>query len=121
MPTVELAGTVVSAEIAVAAAALESLPAEASVFIIVRDPAQPSPPIAVVRRVLSELPAVVELSDGNSMVPGRNLSAFAEFEVIARISVSGQPTAQAGDWFTAVIVKPAETGKISLLIDQQVP
>lgn len=120
-PSVELAGTVVTAEISVTAAALESLPVEASVFIIARDPAQPSPPIAVVRRLLSELPVVVELSDSNSMVPGRNLSAFAEFEVVARVSVSGQPTAQSGDWFAAAIVKPAEADRITLLIDQQVP
>ena len=120
-PSVELAGTVVTAEISLTAAALESLPVEASVFIIARDPAQPSPPIAVVRRLLSELPVVVELSDSNSMVPGRNLSAFAEFEVVARVSVSGQPTAQSGDWFAAAIVKPAEADRITLLIDQQVP
>ena len=120
-PSVELAGTVVTAEISVTAAALESLPVEASVFIIARDPAQPSPPIAVVRRLLSELPVVVELSDSNSMVPGRNLSAFAEFEVVARVSVSGQPTARSGDWFAAAIVKPGEVDRITLLIDQQVP
>ncbi len=120
-PSVELAGTVVTVEIAVAAVAQESLPAEASVFIIARDAAQPSPPIAVVRRLLSELPAVIELSDRNAMIPGRNLSAFAEFEIIARVSVSGQPTAQSGDWYASALVKPAETDKITLLIDQQVP
>jgi cytochrome c-type biogenesis protein CcmH len=120
-PQVVPAGPVVSADISVAPAIQASLPADASVFIIARDPAQPSPPIAVTRRQLSELPAVVTLGDSESMIPGRNLSGFAEFEIIARVSVSGQPIAQSGDWFAAAIVKPAEGDEVSLLIEQQVP
>jgi len=115
-----VAGAVVSAEVSIADDALASLPAEASVFIIARDPAQPSPPIAVTRRLLSELPALVELGDSDAMIPGRTLSAFSRFEVVARVSVSGQPVAQSGDWYTSAIVTPAEASKVSLLIDQQV-
>ena len=120
-PKARPTGAVVVAEIAVSAAAMQSLPVEASVFVIARDPAQPSPPIAVTRRLLSELPATVELSDGDSMIPGRTLSAFAEVEVIARVSVSGQPVAQPGDWYASAIVKPSENGAVTLQIDQQVP
>lgn len=120
-PTVERPGSVVIAEISVSAAAAQSLPAEATVFVIARDPAQPSPPIAVTRRLLSELPDVVELGDGDSMIPGRTLSAFAEFEIVARVSVSGQPIAQSGDWYARALVKPAESDRITLSIDQQVP
>jgi cytochrome c-type biogenesis protein CcmH len=87
---------------------------------IARDPAQPSPPIAVTRRRLSELPAVVQLGDRESMVPGRELSGFEEFELVARVSLSGQPVSQAGDWFGSVIVKPAENGSIALSIDTPV-
>ena len=120
-PLVAQAGPVVSAAISVASEIPELLPASASVFIIARDPAQPSPPIAVTRRQLSELPAVVSLGDSESMIPGRNLSGFDEFEVVVRVSVSGQPIAQSGDWFTSAIVKPAESNEVSLLVDQQVP
>ena len=120
-PQVVSTGPVISAQISLAAAIQESLPADASVFIIARDPAQPSPPIAVTRRQLSELPTVVTLGDSESMIPGRNLSGFAEFEIIARVSVSGQPIAQSGDWFAAAIVKPAEGDEVSLIIEQQVP
>ncbi len=118
---VKQGGPSIIAQIAVAPAIVESLPADASVFIIARDPAQPSPPIAVTRRQLSELPAVVALGDSDSMIPGRNLSSFAEFEIIARVSVSGQPIAQSGDWFASAIVRPAEIDKVILIIDQQVP
>ena len=111
----------VVADVSVGSEALAALPVEASVFVIARDPQQPSPPIAVTRRVLSELPAAIELSDSDSMIPGRTLSAFAEFEIIARVSVSGQPIAQSGDWFGAVIVRPAESNRVTLQIDQQVP
>ncbi len=114
-------GVVVSADVSVSDAAAASLPADATVFIIARDPAQPSPPIAVTRRRLSELPDVIQLGDRDSMIPGRALSGFAEFELVARVSLSGQPVAQTGDWFGARIVKPAESDRIALSIEQQVP
>jgi cytochrome c-type biogenesis protein CcmH len=94
-----------------------SLPGDSPVYIIARDPAQPSPPIAVVRRRLSELPVVIDLTDANSMIPGRSLSGFSEFEVVARISLSGQPSQQTGDWFTSAIVRPADTNQLELSID----
>jgi cytochrome c-type biogenesis protein CcmH len=113
-------GAIVSASIALSAAAQSALPPDAIVFVIARDPAQPSPPIAVTRRRLAELPAVVQLGDRESMVAGRELSGFEEFELVARVSLSGQPVSQPGDWFGSVIVKPAESGSIALSIDTPV-
>ena len=113
-------GAIVSASIALSEAARNVLPSDAIVFVIARDPAQPSPPIAVTRRRLAELPAVVQLGDQESMVPGRELSGFEEFELVARVSLSGQPVSQPGDWFGSVIVKPAENGSIALSIDTPV-
>lgn len=116
----ERAGAVVRASIGLSDAARSTLPAEATVFVIARDPAQPSPPIAVTRRQLSELPAVIELGDRDSMIPGRTLSGFAEFELVARVSVSGSPAAQPGDWFAAKIVRPADSAEVALSIDEEV-
>ncbi len=113
-------GAIVSASIGLSDAARSALPQDAIVFVIARDPAQPSPPIAVTRRRLAELPAVVQLGDQESMVPGRELSGFEEFELVARVSLSGQPVSQPGDWFGSVIVKPAENGAIALSIDTPV-
>lgn len=113
-------GAIVSANIALSEAAQSALPSNATVFVIARDPAQPSPPIAVTRRSLAELPAIVQLGDRESMVPGRELSGFDEFELVARVSLSGQPVSQPGDWFGSVIVKPAENGSIVLSIDTPV-
>jgi hypothetical protein len=74
----------------------------------------------VTRRRVSELPAAIELGDRESMVAGRDLSGFAEFELVARVSLSGQPSQQPGDWFGSVIVTPAENNIVELSIDQEV-
>ena len=115
------ADAVVSASVSLSNEALAAMPADANVFIIARDPAVPTPPIAVSRIRLSELPMTVSLTDAQSMVEGRNLSAFAEIEVLARVSLSGGPAAQSGDWFGSALVRPAESKVISLTIDTQVP
>ena len=94
---------------------------DANVFIIARDPSAPTPPIAVTRHRLSELPTTVSLTDANSMVEGRILSAFAEIELLARVSLSGGPAAQSGDWFGSLIVRPAENDSVFLTIDQKIP
>ncbi len=101
--------------------AIESIGVDANVFVIARDPAQPSPPIAVSRIRVSELPAVVSLGDTQSMVAGRDLSGFEEFELLARVSLSGSPAASSGDWFGSLIVRPSDSNSVFLAIDQQVP
>lgn len=118
--TVAQPGAVVRVNINVSDEARAALPAEASVFVIARDPAQPSPPIAVTRRMLSELPTSVELGDRDSMIPGRSLSAFGEFELVVRASASGTPAATPGDWFGSRIVEPASASDVSLQISEPV-
>ncbi len=102
-------------------ATIADLGLAASIFVIARDPAQPSPPIAVRRLAVADLPAAVSLGDSNSMVQGRMLSMFPEFEVVVRATKSGQPMAQSGDWFASALIRPAELSAIDLKIDQQVP
>jgi cytochrome c-type biogenesis protein CcmH len=112
---------VVTARVSLSDNAMSAIKSDANVFIIARDPAQPSPPIAVDRVRLSELPAVVSLGDAQSMVEGRSLSGFEEFELLARVSLSGSPAATSGDWFGTLIVRPADEPSVFLAIDQQVP
>lgn len=112
---------VVTARVALSQGALEAIGVDANVFVIARDPAQPSPPIAVSRVRVSELPAVVSLGDAQSMVAGRSLSGFDEFELLARVSLSGTPAAASGDWFGSLMVRPADSNSVFLSIDQQVP
>lgn len=112
---------IVTARVALSESALGSIRTDANVFLIARDPQQPSPPIAVSRLRVSELPTVVSLGDAQSMVAGRALSAFEEFELLARVSLSGGPAAAPGDWFGSLIVRPADANSVYLSIDQQVP
>ena len=119
-PAPESNGAIVSASISVADEALQVLPAAATIFIIARDPEQPSPPIAVTRRSLAQLPAVVSLGDRDAMIPGRALSAFPEFELVVRASASGNPAQGPGDWYAATIVRPAENAAVELTIDTEV-
>jgi len=94
---------------------------DATVFVIARDPDQPSPPIAAVRRRLSELPTQIPIADSDAMIPGRVPSGFANLEIIARVSLSGQPIAQPGDWFGQQTINTASTNAAQITIDQQVP
>jgi hypothetical protein len=64
---------------------------------------------------------VVALSDSDAMVAGRPLSAFTELEIIARVSISGSPMAQSGDWSGSVIINTDDTRSIDLIIDQETP
>ena len=113
-------GPVVAVNVQLGAGAADTVQPDATVFIIARDPAQPSPPIAAVRRKVSELPLVVPLGDSDAMIPGRVPSAFAQLEIVARVSLSGQPVAQPGDWFGSEVITTAEKQESSIVIDQQV-
>jgi cytochrome c-type biogenesis protein CcmH len=112
---------IVSARISLSQEAMASLQQDAIVFILARDPAQPTPPIAVTRAMLSQFPVEVAFTDDDSMMQGRTLSMYPEFELVARVAVSGQRTQQPGDWFGSVIVRPAENRSVDVTISEQVP
>lgn len=114
-------GSIVSINLSVSEDAKSALPQGARVYVIARDPAQPSPPIAVVPLRLSDLPTVVSLGDQNSMVAGRLLSSFFEFEIVARVSRTGTPSAQSGDWSGSLLASPNDGHTIDLVIDQEIP
>ena len=113
--------SIVSINISISSAAIADLPADATVYVIARDPGQPSPPIAVTPRRLADLPLLVELGDSDAMMPGRPLSGFSELEIVARVSVSGNPMAQSGDWSGSLKTGANSGQTVDLLIDQKVP
>ena len=115
------APAVVEINISLSDAVVAATSADASVFIIARDPAQPSPPIAVTRRQAGEMPAVVSIGDSDAMIPGRIPSGYEELEIVVRVSASGQPIPQSGDWFGSVLVQPKNGAAIDIVVDQQVP
>ena len=98
---------------------LADLGPAAQLFIIARAP-EGGPPIAVIRQPPSAVPGEFSLSDANSMIQGRSLSAYPELTVVARLSRSGQPTAQPGDWQAEAVVRPGDVQTVALVIDQVV-
>jgi cytochrome c-type biogenesis protein CcmH len=69
-----------------------------TVFIFARAADGPRAPLAVTRREVRELPATFTLDDRMAMAPGMNLSAHSRVVVGARVSKSGQPAPQPGDF-----------------------
>ncbi|MDI4661706.1 MULTISPECIES: c-type cytochrome biogenesis protein CcmI [Cobetia] len=81
-------------------AQLAALPVSAeatTLFIVARDTEGKLPPLAVVRTTADKLPLTLTLSDDNAMAPMARLSMAERVTLVARISASGQPTAQPGD------------------------
>lgn len=95
------------------------LPPGAQLFLLARAP-EGGPPIAVIRHPPSVLPGEFSLSDANVMIQGRSLGAYAEISVVARISRTGQPTAQTGDWEAEAVVRPGSPEPVALVIDRVV-
>ena len=73
------------------------LPHGATLFVIAR-PVGGGMPLAVVKMPAVLIPQTVRLDDLVSMNQVTKLSSAEQFEVVVRISLSGSPMAQAGDW-----------------------
>jgi len=91
-----------------------------TVFVYAKAMQGPPMPLAVKRLRLADLPARVSLSDGDAMIPSMKLSSFDKVIVGARVSASGNPIAQNGDFYTerdsVDSANPPE--QISLTIDR---
>lgn len=83
--------------IEVAIIAVEPPVPDATVFVVARPPGG-GMPYAAVRRPAAMLPFTVLLDDLVGMTEQRVLSNAETFEVVVRLSVSGSPQAQSGDW-----------------------
>jgi cytochrome c-type biogenesis protein CcmH len=99
---------------------IEQLPPGAALFILARAPGG-GPPLAVIRKPPSAVPGHFTLSDANSMIAGRSIGDFEEITLVARLSKSGQPQEQPGDWYAQTSYRPKEgNGTVALVIDQVV-
>ena len=92
----------------------------APLFVFVRDPAQPGPPLAA-KRLASRFPQTVELTPADSMVPGRAFAAGQKVQVVARIARSGNPIAGSGDPFGEVAYLVGHDGMVNIVINQVTP
>jgi cytochrome c-type biogenesis protein CcmH len=92
----------------------------APLFVFVRDPGQPGPPLAA-KRLASRFPQNVELTPADSMVPGRAFSAGQKVQVVARIARSGNPIAGSGDPFGEAAYFVGHDGLVNIVIDHVTP
>jgi cytochrome c-type biogenesis protein CcmH len=98
----------------------KAAPDAAPLFVFVRDPAQPGPPLAA-KRLASHFPQTVELTPADSMVPGRVFASGQSVQVVARIARSGNPLAGSGDPFGEVAYRVGHDGLVNIVIDHLTP
>jgi len=87
----------IQASVSVDPALVEQITPSDILFIYARAAQGPKMPLALVRRTAGELPLTVRLDDSMAMIPDMKLSAFAEVEVVARVSRAGSATPRSGD------------------------
>lgn len=114
-------GGQISGQVRVAPALAGKVAPGDTLFIFARAENGPRMPLAILNLKASQLPARFSLDDSNAMAPGMNLSAFPAVKVVARISKSGNASAQSGDLEGSVgPVKPG-TQNIQINIDRAIP
>jgi cytochrome c-type biogenesis protein CcmH len=111
------AATAIHLQVKLAANFAASAPPDAALFVFVRNP-QGGAPLAV-KRLPATLPQQVEMSAADSMLETSKIRPGQRVDVIARISRSGVPTAQAGDLYGQIGYVAGQEGQRELLIDKQ--
>jgi cytochrome c-type biogenesis protein CcmH len=89
-----------------------------TVFIYARAESGPRMPLAIIRTTVRELPRQFSLDDASAMNPQMKLSAFDKVVVVARISKSGTPSPQKGDFEAITPAMAPRASGIKLEIDR---
>jgi cytochrome c-type biogenesis protein CcmH len=102
--------------------ARQALADGAVLYIMIRGPGPAMGPPLGVRRVTNpSFPLEVTVTDDDSMMKERMISSEAEIRLQARVSLTGTPAAQPGDWNSeAKTIELASASMVVLDIDQQV-
>jgi len=103
-------------------AAQGSIPTGGVLYVVIRSPGVAmGPPIGVRRVIGPQLPLEMMITDQDSMIKERQISAETEVQFQARISLTGSPGASPGDWQSKpVVVKLESADSVELVIDQRV-
>ncbi len=94
-----------------------------TVFVYARAWQGAKMPLAIQRLTVADFPRVVTLDQSMAMAPGVDITSVPELEILARVSFSGQPVPQTGDWQGSV--GPVELSELDvplpLVVDQVIP
>ena len=99
-----------------------NMPSNSVLYIIIRSAGLVAGPPLGVRRINNPaLPLELTIDDQDSMMAGRKISSESELRLQARLSLSGAPNAQSGDWQSAPVTVSLKTREtVALLMDQRV-
>ncbi|MGD8346080.1 MAG: tetratricopeptide repeat protein [Lysobacterales bacterium] len=102
--------------------ARQALANGAILYITIRAPGPAmGPPLGVRRIEKPEFPLELTITDQDSMMAERMISSESAIQVQARVSLTGAPTPQPGDWRSALkSTELASSSLVVLEIDQQV-
>jgi cytochrome c-type biogenesis protein CcmH len=92
-----------------------------TLFVAAREPGIPGPPIAAKRISTDDLPAVVVLSDADTMIAGRDLSSVNDVEIVARVAYGGTAVTASGDLIGRAVQKKGGSENLDVVINQVQP
>jgi cytochrome c-type biogenesis protein CcmH len=92
-----------------------------TLFVAAREPGIPGPPIAAKRITTDDLPAVVILSDADTMIAGRDLSSVNDVEIVARVAYGGTAVTASGDLIGRAVQKKGGSENLDVVINQVQP
>ena len=113
----QLASQGIAVTVNLTAAAAAQLPANATLFVYIREPNGNPMPAAVIRQPVGAFPITVTLSNANAMLADYNLATLSQWQVMARISADQQIDAGPGDLDAQPQVVAVGTAAVSLVID----
>lgn len=100
----------------------QAWPDTARLFVSVRDAERPGPPLAAAQYTPDALPVTVSLGDADAMIAGRTISSAASYEIVARVSLNGDPVGGSGDWVGRLsVLRDDIDGPLELVIDTVEP
>lgn len=114
------AGAVIKGRVDIAPALKARLAASDVLFVFARS-GEKGPPVAVMRASASQFPLEFELNDSMAMDPANALSRHQQVMLVARVSKSGSPMAQAGDFEGTLSDVTVGAPGVKILIDQTRP
>ena len=111
------AGATIKGSIDIAPALKSKIAASDVLFLFARA-GQGGPPVAAIRASAGKFPLEFELNDSMAMNPANTLSQQQQVVLVARVSKSGNPMAQAGDLEGTVPVVKVGASGVKIVIDQ---
>jgi cytochrome c-type biogenesis protein CcmH len=116
------AGETIQVEISLSPEIEDQAKPEDLLFVYAKAMSGPPMPLAAVRKRVSDLPLSISLDDSMAMMPQMKLSKFSQVAVGARISLTGNPSAQSGDLEGEIrAVSPGQSEIVKVVINSVHP